>query len=296
MKPSIIRTLILASILLATAVSEGFAQTVIEPDATYLYAKRDTCDLFMSVYEPSAMAQEKEGKPLVLFMFGGGFQEGNRDSEWYQEWFRQLTTNGYRVISIDYRLGLKGVEDSISAKASRLENAVHIAMEDLFTATEFIIDNAESLGVDPERIVISGSSAGAITVMQAEYEICNRTALAKKLPRGLRYAGVMSFSGAVLTNNGKLKYKSMPSPTLMLHGTADKMVPYKQFKYNKAGMYGSGYIARKFKKSGFEYVMCHFTGLGHEVAGYMAKTTDLQFEFLESCVAGGKFKSKEIVL
>lgn len=295
MKPSIIRTLILASILLATAVSEGFAQTVIEPDATYLYAKRDTCDLFMSVYEPSAMAPGKESKPLVLFMFGGGFQEGNRDSEWYQEWFRQLTTNGYRVISIDYRLGLKGVEDSISAKASRLENAVHIAMEDLFTATEFIIDNAESLGVDPERIVISGSSAGAITVMQAEYEICNRTALAKRLPRGLRYAGVMSFSGAVLTNNGKLKYKSMPSPTLMLHGTADKMVPYKQFKYNKAGIYGSGYIARKFKKSGFEYVMCHFTGLGHEVAGYMAKTTDLQFEFLENCVAGGKFKSQEIV-
>ncbi|MGN1219340.1 MAG: alpha/beta hydrolase, partial [Candidatus Cryptobacteroides sp.] len=156
MKPLIIKIFTLVSILLATAVHEGFAQTVTEPDATYLYAKRDTCDLFMSVYEPSATALEKEGKPLVLFMFGGGFQEGNRDSEWYQEWFSQLNTNGYRVISIDYRLGLKGVEDSISAKASRLGNAIHIAVEDLFSATEFIIDNAESLGVDPERIVISG--------------------------------------------------------------------------------------------------------------------------------------------
>ena len=295
MIPQIIRILTLATILLPTAFSAGHAQTVIEPDATYLYVKRDTCDLFMSVYEPSAVAPAVEGKPLVMFMFGGGFEEGDRDSEWYQEWFRQLTTNGYRVISIDYRLGLKGVGNSTIEKASRLENAIHIAMEDLFSATEFIIDNAESLGVDPEKIVISGSSAGAITAMQAEYEICNRTALSKKLPRGFRYAGVMSFSGAVLTINGKLKYKSMPSPTLMLHGTADKIVPYKQFRYKKSGMYGSGYIARYFKKSDFEYVMCHFTGLGHEVAGYMTKTTDLQFEFLENCVADGKFKSQEIV-
>ena len=150
----------------------------ISPDGTYMFVKRDTCDLYLDVYNPAEGSQTSvagKEKPTVIFMFGGGFIRGTRDDQSYNYWFRKMTENGYRIISIDYRLGLKGSTKVGVAQVNVLDKAIHMAVEDLFSATQFIIDNAETLGVDPANIVISGSSAGAITVMQAEYEISNMT-------------------------------------------------------------------------------------------------------------------------
>ena len=159
-----------------------------------------------------------------------------------------------------------------------------MAVEDLFSATNFIIDNADQLGVDPENIVISGSSAGAISVMQAEYEIANRTQWASVLPQNFNYAGVMSFSGAILSRKGKVKYETAPCPTLMLHGTADKLVPYKQIAFFNLGFFGGGKLVERFKKFGYNYNMYHFVDYGHEIAGSMSTTVDLQIKFLENNV------------
>lgn len=261
------------------------------PDGTYMFAQRDTCELFMDVYEPkhgSPVVHNGKTKPTILFMFGGGFIEGTRDDEGYHGWFRKLTGNGYRVISIDYRLGLKGADKVGIAQVNTLDKAIHMAVEDLFSATTFIVENSEQLGTDPENIVISGSSAGAITVMQAEYEICNGTAWAEGLPEGFRYAGVMSFSGAILSREGLLDYRTAPAPTLMLHGTDDKLVPYKQIRFLHLGFFGGGKIVKRFAKFGFDYNMYHYMGYGHEIAGTMEETTALQFAFLETNVIEGK--------
>ena len=266
------------------------------PDGTYLFVKRDTCDLFLDVYQPaegsSTMAFGVE-KPTVIFMFGGGFIFGNRDEEGYKKWFRQLTENGYRVISIDYRLGLKGSDMVGVAQVNILDKAIHMAVEDLFSATNFIIDNAEQLGVQPDNIVISGSSAGAISVMQAEYEIANKTAWASVLPEGFNYAGVMSFSGAILSRKGNVDYKTAPCPTLMLHGTADKLVTYKQIKFFNIGFFGGGKLVKRFKKYGLNYNMYHFVDYGHEIAASMETTVDLQIDFMETNVMQKKMRIVE---
>ena len=168
----------------ASSISDVDNKTPMVPDATYMYAERDTCELYMDVYNPSAGSQrtfEGKKKPAIIFMFGGGFIRGTRDDESYHKWFSQLTDNGYKVISIDYRLGLKGSKKVGVAQVNALDNAIHIAVEDLFSATNFIIDNADQLGVDPSALVVSGSSAGAISVMQAEYEIANGTSWASVL-------------------------------------------------------------------------------------------------------------------
>ena len=170
-----------------------------------------------------------------------------------------------------------------------LDKAIHMAVEDLFSATEFIIDNADELGVDPSEIVICGSSAGAISVMQAEYEICNRTSWAASLPEDFRYAGVMSFSGAILSREGKVDYRKFtPAPTLMLHGTADGLVPYEQIAVFNLGFFGAGKLVDRFKKFDFNFNMYHFIGYGHEIAGSMYSTVDLQKRFLETNVIEGK--------
>lgn len=291
MKRKILLTAALMLISAAAAFLTHAKETPISPDGTYLYAERDTCDLYLDVYNPAKGSQTSingKTKPTIVFMFGGGFISGTRDDAGYNGWFRKLTQNGYRVVSIDYRLGLKGSTKVGVAQVNVLDKAIHMAVEDLFSATVFMIDNAETLGIDPSNIVISGSSAGAISVMQAEYEICNRTSWASVLPADFNYAGVMSFSGAILSRKGKVKYGEEPCPTLMLHGTADGLVPYKQIAFLNLGFFGGGKLVDRFKKFDYNYNMYHFIDYGHEIAGSMYTTTDLQFKFLECNVMEGK--------
>lgn len=283
-----IPALALGAMLMSQAQAD--AQTI-EPDGTYMYVERDTCELFMDVYNPKRGSQTRfqgKDKPTIIFMFGGGFIRGTRDDSSYHSWFSQMTANGYKVISIDYRLGLKGSNKVGVAQVNVLDKAIHMAVEDLFSATNFIIENADQLGVDPANLVISGSSAGAISVMQAEYERANNTSWAQVLPAGFKYAGVMSFAGAILSRDGKVKYATDPCPTLMLHGTADKVVPYKQIKLFKLGFFGGGKLIERFKKFGYNYNMYHYLDNGHEVAGCMDRSVDLQTAFIENNIILGQ--------
>lgn len=289
-----VRNLIICISALVASVSTASAQgdaAFLTPDGTYMYVQRDTCDLYLDIYSPAPGSETSiDGvrKPTILFMFGGGFITGTRDDESYNKWFRMLTDNGYGVVSIDYRLGLKGSKKVGIAQVNVLDNAIHMAVEDLFSATSFIIDNASELGIDPSNIVVSGSSAGAISVMQAEYEISNRTAWADVLPEGYNYAGVMSFSGAILSREGKIDFKEHPCPVMMLHGTIDQLVPYKQIAFFNLGFFGAGKIVERLAKFGCNYNMFHFVDYGHEVAGSMDTTFDLQTKFLENNVMQGK--------
>ena len=282
-----IMTLITAAGLVAEA-----AEPIITPDGTYIFEKRDTCDLFLDIYNPAEGSQTSiEGieKPTILFMFGGGFIRGTRNDESYLPWFKAMTEDGYRIISIDYRLGLKGSDKVGVAQVGALDKAIHMGVEDLYSATNFLNENAAELGINPSNIVIAGSSAGAIIAMQAEYEICNGTSWTSVLPEGFRYAGVMSFSGAILSREGKVDYRlHSPAPTLMMHGTSDELVPYDQIAILHLGFFGGGKLVDRFQKFGYNYNMYHFIDYGHEIAESMSTTMDLQKRFLETNVMKGK--------
>ncbi len=286
-----IMTLAAAVAIAATAGAASKENTpAIYPDGTYMFAQRDTCELFLDVYDPAEGSMTAVGgreKPTILFVFGGGFITGARNDIYYTPWYKTLTDNGYRVIAIDYRLGLKGETKVGIAQVNVLDRAIHWAVEDLFSATKYIIDNAETLEVDPDNIVICGSSAGAITVLQADYELSNGTEYASVLPEGFRYAGVMSFSGGILSRKGRLKYAEAPAPTLMLHGTADKLVNYSQIKVFNLGFFGSHKIAGRFDRFGYNYNILRYEDCGHEIANVMENTTAYQFAFIERNVMQG---------
>ena len=280
-------TLITAAGLVAEA-----AEPIITPDGIYIFEKRDTCDLFLDIYNPAEGSQtsiDGNEKPTILFMFGGGFIRGTRNDESYLPWFKAMTEDGYRIISIDYRLGLKGSDKVGVAQVGALDKAIHMGVEDLYSATNFLNDNAAELGINPSNIVIAGSSAGAIIAMQAEYEICNGTSWTSVLPEGFRFAGVMSFSGAILSREGKVDYRlHSPAPTLMMHGTSDELVPYDQIAILHLGFFGGGKLVERFQKFGYNYNMYHFIDYGHEIAESMPATMDLQKRFLETNVMKGK--------
>lgn len=283
----------LFAIIVSASVLAG---EVPEADAMYLYATKDSQDLMLDVYEPregSETTLDGKAKPTVIFIFGGGFKDGARDKEHDREWFGKLSENGYRVISIDYRLGLKDANSFSKSPAfvKALLKAIGMAVEDLFSATSYIIENAASLGVDPSNIVVSGSSAGAITALQAEYEIINRAPSASVLPDGFNYAGVMSFAGAIFSTEGKLAFQSRPCPIVMFQGTDDKLVPYTRIKFLNFCFGGSDEISKTLTGSGFPFQIFRFKGHGHELASSEMQLLAEEFRFLEDNVIRGKARS-----
>lgn len=261
------------------------------PTATYKFADRDTCQLFLDYYAPASGSETSiDGvrKPLVMFAFGGGFTQGSRDDKYFMPWIKMLSDNGFGVVSIDYRLGLKGSGSAgINAKFIKLlDNAISIAVDDLFSATNYILENP-GLFDEPDKIVVSGSSAGAITIMQAEWDICNSHASAKVLPEGFNYAGAMSFAGAIFSKEGGIRYAKEPCPTLMLHGTADQMVQYRQLWFFRLRFAGTDVITRTFEKEGYNYNTLRFDGNGHSISASMVENFPEEMRFLKANVMKG---------
>ncbi len=221
---------------------------------SYLYAVKGADSLYLDHYVSPVSGQ----RPCMIFVFGGGFVRGERDNEGYIPYFQFLNEKGYDVVSIDYRLGLKQLTTmqgmpSIRETIGLLNNAVNIAVEDLFSATLFVLENAERWQIDTNMIVTSGSSAGAITVLQAENAICNRTASASVLPQGFNYAGVISYAGAIFSVDGKPEWKNRPCPIMFFHGSADAQVPYNKATMLGIGFFGPKYLAKEFEDNLWPY-------------------------------------------
>ena len=148
-----------------------------------------------------------------------------------------------------------------------LQHAIDTAVEDFYDATGFVINQSSDWNIDVEQIVASGSSAGAITVLQAEYDLCNGHELAKRLPAGFNYAGVISYAGAV---SGVLPphWEKMPCPIMLFHGDADKTVPFEQAAMeNLGGLWGSSAVAKSLENLQASYYFYKVENAGHEISG-----------------------------
>lgn len=87
-------------------------------------------------------------RPCVIVIHGGSWLHGNRlddgTKRWLNDWLSGL---GYAVASIDYRLA-----PEFKWPAQR---------DDLLAAVRFLRDHAAALGIDGDRLVLVGRSAGA---------------------------------------------------------------------------------------------------------------------------------------
>lgn len=250
---------------------------------TYKFADRDTSSLWLDVYQPTDSLRKDI---CIIYVFGGGFIKGSRTASDNVLFFKDMVHRGYTVVAIDYRLGLKGVKLGPFNIKPGFQAPV-IASEDLISATEFILLNKEKLRVNPQHIVLMGSSAGAITVLHTDCELANHTPMVKNLPSDFRYAAVVSFAGAILSTKGRPKYNRQPAPTLFYHGTKDKIVQYNKLSIFGKGMYGSNSIAKIFKKKEFPFMIVRYKGIKHKVATFTRFEAQNQIcDFIDMAVAG----------
>lgn len=252
----------------------------VKPTATYEFAKHDST-LYLDYYKTA----NSDTNYTVIFVFGGGFITGTRNDSTYLVYYQKLLDNNFNVVAIDYRLGLKNAKNVGVFNRKPVENAIRIAAEDLLLATKFLVDNEKMLQLDRNKFIIAGSSAGAITVLQADYELGNRSKLGQILPEGFRYAGVISFAGAIYSTNGKVKYRHQaPAPTLFFHGMNDRLVTYKQLKLGRTGFFGSSKIVKRFAKFKHPYYFVRYDNLGHEAAALMNSEFEKQMWFIQKFI------------
>ncbi|MDQ6887130.1 MAG: alpha/beta hydrolase [Gemmatimonadota bacterium] len=93
-----------------------------------------------------AWPRDGRAHPLVLFVHGGGWQEGDKLSE--RQYLLYLAGLGYSVATINYRL------------ASAPSNLFPAAIQDVRCALRWLRQNASRYGIDPARVVAAGESAG----------------------------------------------------------------------------------------------------------------------------------------
>ena len=146
-------------------------------------------------------------------------------------------------------------------------DAINITASDAAAAIRYICSHASEWNIAKNRIVLCGSSAGAIGILQLDYCRANALPPAAELPADWKPAAVVAYAGAVYADGGKPKYKSDPAPTFFLHGDKDRIVNYKKFPpVLRSGLYGPKKLHRVFEKNSYPHWFFVFEGIGHEVA------------------------------
>ena len=230
------------------------------------------------------MARPKNAKgplPCVVCIHGGGFRAGKRDG--YDGLIQNLARNGFAAVTVSYRLAPK----------YQFPAAVH----DTKAAVRWVRANAAIYGIDPDRIGVTGGSAGGhlaqflgVTPGVAEFEgdggnpnvsshvkcvvnVYGPSDFTKSYGKSVDAAEVLPlFLGGNLQTALPAHIRSSPlnwvtpnaAPTLCIHGTEDKYVAHEQ----------AVWMIDRLKASGVEAQLLTLQGAGHGFKGKDAESAD----------------------
>jgi para-nitrobenzyl esterase len=104
-------------------------------------------------------------KPVMVWMHGGGFTNGS-SMESYAYDGRSLSEFGdVVVVSMNHRLNILGTLD-LSAYGPQYANSRYTGTADLVTALQWVQENIEAFGGDPNNVMIFGQSGGGGKVVR----------------------------------------------------------------------------------------------------------------------------------
>ncbi|WP_040490415.1 carboxylesterase/lipase family protein [Indibacter alkaliphilus] len=139
--------------------------------------------LYLNVWTPTKRGEK--GLPVLFYIYGGGFVAGDASEPRYNG--ESMAKEGVVVVTANHRLNIFGFlsHPELSAESSYRASG-NYGLLDQAMALQWVKDNIEAFGGDPERITIAGESAGSISV---SYQ------MASPLSRNL-IAGAIGESGA----------------------------------------------------------------------------------------------------
>jgi acetyl esterase/lipase len=195
-----------------------------------VFGKGGDKDLLLDIYHPPEGVTPK--RTAIVHLFGGGFRVGNKNAGYILNDAKALGVRGYTNVSATYRL--------------QSEASWPAQIHDVKAAIRWTRANADRLGVEPNRIVVAGYSAGGMLALLAagtngkvEFEGSGGTPGVSSdvnacigvypLATAGRSEGLFA-QGQFTPENIELASPTTYigphfAPTIFIHGTADDTVP-----------------------------------------------------------------------
>ena len=213
----------------------------LEPTCKIIYKHVDDKDLYLHVFEPRGY-KPTDKRPCFLAIHGGAW--GGGEPRRFYSIVNEFVKKGMVGISLQYRLMKNGETTT-----------VFDCVKDGRSAVRYIRQHAAELGIDPQKIIVSGGSAGAHvasgTAMFSGTDDATDDASISCMPDALvLYYPVIDTSPEGYGNKtiGPRWRELSPlhqvraglPPTIIFHGTGDTVTPYQGAKAFQEAMQKAG--------------------------------------------------------
>lgn len=258
----------------------GWFVTAFAPTRSVVYREVEGTALELELFLPDAPAPGP--RPAILFFFGGGWMGGSTAQ--FHPWAKRLAQRGWVAATADYRV------------FSRHGTTAFSAVDDAEQAYRYLRDHADALGIDPARIVLAGGSAGghlaAVSGIIAPARdpalsppaalVLLNPALDTKIDGDGHYLARVArlFEGRGEQISPIHHVRPGVPPTLVVHGSADDLIP---IAISEA-------FCRRMRDAGNTCRLLAWPGAGHGFFNYGLGRFDEVFpevaDFLEGQLAG----------
>lgn len=224
-----------------------------------VYGKRGDDELVLDLYLPEIPPERRppSGLPLVIYMHGGGWVQGTRQGPSAVAFAMELTAEGFAFASVDYSLAPR--------------HRAPAAIEDCKLAVRRLRATAADYGLDPDRFIAMGNSAGghlaamvgltrpedgfdgddlngASSAVSAVVDLCGITDVAELIDQREHRIWADAWIPKNVPDRQALARRCSPvtyahadaPPFLLLHGDADEAVPHDQSRRLAAALEDAG--------------------------------------------------------
>jgi para-nitrobenzyl esterase len=155
----------------------------------HYFGEEPTCEdcLYMNIWAPPD-ATEASRLPVIVFIYGGGLTIGSSGMANYDG--EQVAKRGAVFVNFNYRVGILGFMAHPELTREQGGHSGNYGFLDQNAALKWIQRNIAKFGGDPSKVIISGQSAGAGSVVQHIFS---------PLSRGL-FRGAVMLSGCNWTS------------------------------------------------------------------------------------------------
>lgn len=130
----------------------------------------------MDISYPTNDVPPPSGRPLMLLIHGGSFLSGTKNDGDIQNMRLDFAKRGYVTASIDYRLGffqtvsnwhcnLPGWDCFNASDTTEWIRACYRGIQDAHGAIRYLVNNASTYNIDPNKVFVVGQSAGAFIAL-----------------------------------------------------------------------------------------------------------------------------------
>ena len=146
--------------------------------------------LFLNVW--TAAKSAKERRPVFVYLYGGGFNEGSGAVPVYDG--EGLAGKGLVVVTFNYRVGVLGflAHPELTKERSPAASG-NYGLRDQLAALRWVQQNIAAFGGDPGCVTIAGQSAGGMSV---------HSLIASPLARGLFHRAIVQSGGSSVGGGG----------------------------------------------------------------------------------------------